>query len=299
MAGNLKRLRIFAAGFGFPAIFVMPVFSFQSELLTPQTATTSALRMVVGFNGISLLVRNEQEVLALKSWQLNRTEQDFQAVESELRTIFGSERLLDLHFKTKTCILSSADSTLVPRRLFDPENLEQYFKLLLRPKLELTYGFEKLEAFDCYLVWAVETSLGQLCKSYFSNENLIHLGGPLLQAYHHLAPVEGYGVFANLRGQKVHIAVFERRNLVFFNAFEFNKPTDLLYFILLSYKQFELNPLEIPLTLSGTLIEDSEIFRLLFRYVRPLRFPPLPDEFQLPREAKSLPAHYWFDLATV
>ncbi len=277
----------------------MPVFSFQSELLTHQTAITSALRMVVGVNGVALSVRNNQEILALKSWQLSGAEQDYQAVESELRTIFGSERLLDLHFKTKTCVLSSADCTLVPRRLFDPENLEQYFKLLLRPKFELSYGFEKLEAFDCYLVWAVDTGLAQLCKSYFSGEKLIHLGGSLLQAYQPLAPDEGYGVFANLRGQKVHIAVFERRNLVFFNAFDFNKPGDLLYFILLAYKQFELNPLEIPLTLSGTLIEDSDIFRLLFRYIRPLRFPPLPVDFQMPAEANSLPAHYWFDLATV
>jgi len=277
----------------------MPVFSFQSESLNPSLAASSALRMVVGCHGVSLLIKNDHNLLALKSWQIPGTDQGFQAVESALREVFGSERLLDLQFGSKVCALSCPASTLVPRRLFDPENLEQYFKLLLRESSEHTYGFEKLEVFDCYLVWAEESGLLALCGHYFSSQNIRHLAAPLLQSYHGLAPAEGYAIFANLLGQKVQIAVFERRNLVFFNTFDFWKPNDLLYFILLAYKQFDLNPLDIPLTLSGTLIEDSEIFRLLLRYIRPMRFPPLPEGFQLPAEAKSLPDHYWFDLAGV
>jgi len=277
----------------------MPVFSFQSESLNPTLATSSALRMVVGLHGVSLLVKNDQKILALKSWQIPGTEQSFQAVESALRGVFGSERLLDLQYNSKACALSCPASTLVPRRLFDPENLGQYFKLLLRDGPERTYGFEKLEIFDCYLVWAAETGLVQLCRHYFSSENIRHLAAPLLQSYHSLSPTEGYTVFANLRGQKVQVAVFERRNLVFFNAFDFTKPNDLLYYVLLAYKQFDLNPLDVPLTLSGTLIEDSEIFKLLLRYIRPMRFPPLAEDLQVPSEAKNLPVHYWFDLAAL
>ncbi|MDO8367360.1 MAG: DUF3822 family protein [Saprospiraceae bacterium] len=267
--------------------------------MTPQLATSSAMRMVVGLHGVSLVAKNDSGMLALKSWQLLGTEQGFQSIESALRQVFGSERLLELSFNSKLCALSSAASTLVPRRLFDPHNLEQYFKLLLRAGEERTYGYEKLEAFDCYLVWAAETSLTRLCGQYFPSENIHHLAASLLRAYHAMAPIDGYAVYANLRGQQVQVFVFERRNLVFFNTFNFAKPADLLYYILLAYKQFDLDPLVIPLTLSGTLEEDSDIFRLLLRYVRPMRFPPLPTGFQVPDGAKSIPAHYWFDLASV
>ena len=274
----------------------MPVFSFHSPLLTPQLAATSALRMVIGVNGVSLMVKNEGKILALKSWQNNSPEPDFKSVEPELRNIFGSERLLDLPYQSKTCLLACAPSTLVPRRLFEPGNLDHYFKLLLQTGTERSYGYEKIEAFDCYLVWAADQGLANLCAQYFSVKNTHHIGVSLLKNFHSLSPVDGYGVFANFRGQKVQIAVFERKNLVFFNAFDFTKPSDLLYYILLAYKQFGLNPLEIPLSLSGTLVEDSEIFRLLVRYIRPMRFPPLPTDNLLPEEAKSLPAHFWFDL---
>ena len=284
---------------GFRPFFITPVFAYQSELLNPEMAASSALRMVVGSTGVSLLVSHDNGIKALKSWQIAKSEQGFQAVESEIRGIFGSEPLLNWQYKTKTCVLSSPDSTLVPRRLFEPENLAQYFKLLLQPELERSYGFEKLVTFDCYLVWAAETSLVQLCGAYFSSDRFIHLGGPLLDAYHQWAPTDNFGIFANLRGQKVQIAVFERRNLVFFNTFDFLKSADLLYFILLVYKQFGLNPLGIPLTISGTLVEDSEIFRLLIRYVRIIQFSRLPEVPRLPKNAKDLPEHYWLEIVSV
>ncbi len=255
------------------------------------------MRMVAGINGVSILVKNGDKTLALKSWHLPGTDHGFQAVESEMRMIFGAESLLNFPFESKVCALACPAATLVPRRLFDPENLGQYFKLLLREGRKYHYGFEKLEEFDCCLVWAAEPGLVHLAEQYFHSKNIGHLGTPLLRAFRKLAPEEHYAVFANIRGQKVQIAAFERQNLVFFNSFDFAKPSDLLYFVLLIYKQFDLSPLETPLSLSGTFLEDSEVFRLLQRYVRPLRFPPLHGGLQLPEEASALPAHFWFDLS--
>lgn len=255
--------------------------------------------MVVGSNGVSLWVKNEEKILALKSWTFPSTSHGFQGIESELRGIFGSEKLLEQTFQSKLCALSDPACTLIPPRLFDPEQLERYFQLLLPLGPARSYGFEKMEALDCYLVWAAEEGWMRLCEHYFTAANIRHLGVPLLLGYRSLAPLSGYGVFAHLSGQKLQTAVFERQNLVFFNSFDFNKPSDLLYFVLLSYQQFGLNPLEIPLNLSGTLLEDSEIFRLLQRYIRQLNFLALPNEVQLPEQAKLLPAHLWYDLSTL
>lgn len=276
----------------------MPAFSYQSELLTPSAANTCALRMVLGLHGVSLMVKRDQEILALKSWIFSGADNEFHSIEAELRMIFGAESLLGYAFASKVCALACPSATLVPRRLFHADNLDHYFKLLLREGPERQYGYEKIPAFDCYLVWAAESGLIKLCGQYFQEDKIRHIAVPLLETNQGLSPESGYAVFANLRGQNVQISVFERQNLVFYNAFHFTKPSDLLYFVLLAYKQFNLDPLEIPLSLSGTLLEDSEIFRLLQRYIRPLRFPPLPAGIVLPEQAKSLPEHYWFDLTS-
>lgn len=277
----------------------MPIFSFQSDALTPALAATSSLRMVVGVHGVSLLVKKDEQILALKAWQFSSQEKGFEAVESELRQVFGGERLLDWAYASKKCALGSAANTLVPRRLFDPQHLEPYFRLLLQENTDRKYGFTPLDSFDCHLVWAAESALIDLCRMYFAADEMTHIGASLLARCHELSPQGGYAVFAHLRGQKVQISVFERKNLVLFNAYDFSKPSDLLYFILLVYQQFDLNPLEIPLTLSGTLMEDSDIFRLLVRYIRPMRFPPTVESMALPESVQNLPTHYWFDLSTL
>lgn len=296
----MNLLRIFAAGFNYPFFVLSPVFSFSTTWPDPVSVSSGVLCATIGTDGASFWAKDgTNKTIALKSWHITGNSGDMSGAENGLRQLFGAENTLGQPFPAKFCALSSPPVTLVPRRLFNPDHLRPYFKLLLRDETAYTHGYEVLEEFDCVLIWAVSPGLLHLCRQYFSDQQISHLAVPLLRAYHQLSPEEGYAVYANLRGNKVQIAVLERKNLVFFNVFEFNKPSDLLYYILLAYKQFDLNPLEITLTLSGTLMEDSDAFRLLARYIRPLRFPPLFKAGELPESAKTLPVHYWFDLSTL
>jgi hypothetical protein len=284
-------------GYPYPFVALSPVFSFSTASPDSGSAEDSVLNATIGTEGASLLAKDKSNrVIALKSWQTGGNSGDS---EMHWRQLMGAEPEWSQAFSQRRCALSSPPVTLVPRRLFNPDHLAPYFKLLLREEKNLTYGYESLDEFDCVLIWAAPSALINLCRQYFADNQIIHLAAPLLRACRNLSPEEGYAVYANLRGHKVQVAVFERKNLAFFNVFDFNKPADLLYYILLVYKQFDLNPLEITLTLSGTLIEDSEVFRLLSRYIRPMRFPPLYHSCELPESAKSLPAHFWFDLSTL
>ena len=190
------------------------------------------------------------------------------------------------------------NATLVPRRLFDAQDLQAYFKLLLQPS-EYEYAYDELPALDCSVVYAVEPVVTRMCGQYFPGAANMHQATPLLKAWHHAAPAGDYAVFVNVRHQAGQVAVFDRKNLLFYNAFGFVKPNDLLYFVLLAYDQFRLSPAEVPLTIGGNLAEDTEAFRLLHRYIDTIRFAALPDSVVLPEETDHLPAHYWHDLFAV
>jgi len=153
--------------------------------------------------------------------------------------------------------------------------------------------------FDCFLIYAVEESLRNICRPYFPNGRSIHLAAPLIRAFSTLHPRTDYEVMVNLRNQVAQVVVFDRQNLLFFNTFSFEHPNDLLYYLLMAYDQFRLNPLETPLTLAGNVLEDSDIYRLLYRYIRHIRFAHLPHHGQLPAAAVSLPPHCFFDLFTL
>lgn len=255
------------------------------------------LALLVGTDGLSFLVADEAgEVLALKSWFFPGVAGSFRQAESAVRRILGGDEKLRLPFGRTRCAVFNQAATLVPNRLFNPAELPAYFNLLLRAGIPLSYHFDDLPDFDSKLVFAVEASAAKVCEQYFSREKLSHASSALLRAWHRLARRNDYDVFLNFRNQVAQIAVFDRKHLLFFNTFSFAKASDCLYFTLLPFEQLRLNPLEVPLTLSGELMPDSEIYRLLYRYVRELRFAGMPDYYQFPGTVQALPAHLNFDL---
>ncbi len=273
------------------------VFDFINPGFSADTSAHCSLNLIVGTEGFSLLAMGKNEAIqALKSWDFPHPGRDFEEVESAIRTVFGAEKIFAYPFSEIHCAFFNLNATLVPRRLFDPENLPSYFKLLLRPA-KYEYRYDELPEFDCLLVYAAEPTVLNMCGQYFPQGKMSHLATSLLKNWQRAASPNDYEVFANIRNHAAQIAVFDRRNLLFYNAFRFEKASDLLYFTLLAYDQFRLNPAEIPLTVSGNLLEDSDIYRTLYRYVRTIRFALLPGV--LPEGVDGSSAHFWFDLFSI
>lgn len=260
-------------------------------------AASYELALLVGTDGLSFSIADGAgEVLALKSWFFPNPTGAFKQVEPAVRRILAGDEKLRLPFGRVRCAVFNHAATLVPNRLFNPAELPAYFNLLLRAAIPLNYHFDELPDLDSKLVFAIESSTAKVCEQYFPKEKPTHASAALLRAWQRLARRNDYDVFLNLRNQVAQIAVFDRRHLLFFNTFSFQKASDCLYFTLLPFEQLRLNPLETPLTLSGELMPDSEIYRLLYRYIRDLRFAQLPDFYQFPGAIQALPAHLNFDL---
>ena len=273
-----------------------PVFYHFDERLTADTAADCSLYAIVGTDGFSVLVTDKDGTsLALQSWIFPNPGRDFKNAASDIRIVFGSEKLFGFSYGKICYAVANANATLVPRRLFNKENLSAYLKLLLQPETYV-YSYDALPELDCFLVYAVEAELPDICAAYFPSGTRTHLAIPLIRATRPVYTGNDYEILVNFRNQQIQMLVYERLNLLFFNTFYFQTPNDVLYSVLMVYDQFRLNPLEIQLTISGNLIEDSDIYRLLYRYIRRLSFVKGPGENQLPASANILPAHFFFDL---
>lgn len=273
-----------------------PVFYHFDERLSAAGAADCSLYAIIGTDGFSILVTSKQgECLALQIWQFSSPGRDFRDAEEHIRVVFGSEKLLAFPYGRVYFALANANATLVPRRLFNKEDLPAYLKLLLQPA-DYSYGYDGLPELDCFLVYAAEEAVFRTCAQYFPHGIRTHLATPLIRASRALCTGTDYEIMINFRNQQVQILVFDRQNLLFFNTFRFTHPNDLLYSVLLVFDQFRLNPLEIQTTIFGNLLEDSDIYRLLYRYIRRLKFASMPYTNQLPESARDLPPHFFFDL---
>ncbi len=268
---------------------------YTDNRLTADVATQCVLHVVLGADSISLLSADSSgAILALQSWAFSAEGQVFDQTEWSLRSVLR-QPVFGLPFGHTHCGLFHRNATLVPRRLFQHGNLAAYFKLLLNPA-EYIYAYDELPEFDAYLVYATEQGLAKLCTDFFPRARIRHLAVPLLRQARDVNASEEHRIFVNIRNQVAQIAVFERQNLLFYNSFAFSASSDLLYYILMVYDQFRLDPRDIPLTVAGNLLEDSELYRLLYRFIRDIRFTALPGYYKMPTEAELLPGHCYFDL---
>ncbi len=265
--------------------------------LDARFAAQCALHVVLGVESLSILASTATtlEVLALQTWLYKQPEQTFESVEWNLRRILRDELLVSMPFSQVRCAIFHPNTTLVPRRLFQHNALPDYFKLLL-PASNYVYGYDEIPELDVFLVYATDPALMRLSSEFFPKGRNRHLALPLLKYWWQQAAGNSYSVFVNFRHQMAQVAVFERQNLLFYNVFPFSASSDLLYFILLVYDQFRINPVETPLTVAGNLLPDSELYRILQRFIREIRFGIPPADYSLPRESQVLPAHCYIDL---
>ncbi len=268
----------------------------KNDKLNAESAPQAHLYAVLGTESLSLLAVNEaDDVLSVETWQYAGAGKPFVQIHQDVRRILKDAEIWGLPYGQTHGFLFHPNVTLVPRRLFQHGDLSGYFNLLLAPG-DYVYAYEELPAFDAYLVLATEKAQANLYADIFPQTRPRHIVVPLLRYVREMAGTDEHTVFLNLRYQTAQIIVLERQNLLFYNTFSFATASDLLYFVLLAYDQFRILPTDLPLTVAGNILQDSELYRTLFRFVREVRFANPPAPFKLPTETGALPGHCLVDL---
>lgn len=139
--------------------------------------------------------------------------------------------------------------------------------------------------------------LGEI-KSTFGPVEIRHSSAALLDHYFKLNSANGKSkVYAHLHQPFVELTLIKNGNLHYHNYFEFRSKEDLVYYILLLYEQWDLDREEIPLILSGDIMQDSSVYPLLYKYIASLQFARLPEALQCDEEYfGDLPLHRYVNL---
>jgi Protein of unknown function (DUF3822) len=273
------------------------IIEYSNPEFDAEFARQCRLDLIAGIDGLSALVTDARGTpVGIELWHFENTRRRTHEPALQTGRLFVDNPRFEWPYALVQVAFFNTYATLVPRRLFDSQYLEAYFKLLLRPDQALSFHFEPVAEFDSYLVYAVDRTMKAQIDLHLPKARLTHLAVPQLRRFRALAAQRSdYSVMANLRNQAVQIAVFEGPGLQYYNTFQFEKPEDLLYYLLLAYEQFRLDPLKTPLYLSGHFKEDADTYRLLKRYVTGIV--PIPvSGVSLPAGLNGIPEHYLTDL---
>lgn len=265
-----------------------------------QATTSYELSVLIGADSIYYMVNDGQlNILALKSFHADHSKN--KSIIELLKSVFFEDRHLKESYRSTKIVITTPHFTLVPSKFYNSSEHETYLKNIT-PLSENDWimkddfknqAFKNVFVGDKQLINFIQTIFPQHCTIH-------HVSTALIEGFQKVAELrQGHQVFANIRDGLVQILFFDGKDLVFANSYPFQFSQDLVYYLMMVYEQFKLNPETIPLSISGYLTQDSDIFKFIYRYIRHVNFIQAPLYFRFGQQFTGIPQHFYFDLFSV
>jgi Protein of unknown function (DUF3822) len=241
---------------------------------------------------------NDNNVLLLRAipYTQQPNAESFSLTE-ELKKIFSREDLLNYLFRRVKITMPDIQPVLVPARLYNEYEKTTYFTELMADNKAEAIHNDEVEELGLQILYPTDPALMAVLKKQFPTAKFYNNSTPFLLGCRNTVDEERrHNLFAHFTQKNIYISLFEKKNLLFSNSFKYQTAGDVLYYILLTYNQHNLDPAHQPLHLSGQILDNAEIYKTLYRYIGELKFMHFPSFLHFSRKFNEVPSHFYFDL---
>lgn len=249
----------------------------------------SNLFVLIGANRFSYFISTPEKQVLI---------QESQIVDNEsLTNVIKKDLSLNNEFAQVKIGFLSPYTTLVPNLIYKEDTAASYLENSFRIPHQHYLLTDNLPSLQCQNVHLAPIEIYNFFQNRFSNVQFFHAITPLLLAWQENAvQLREPSVYINVTGNKFQIGAFNREKLLLSNTYEFKTAKDFIYFTLLVFDQLDLNVEKTKLFLSGEVMKASEIYNLLYRYIRHIDFMKRTSAFKFDVAFNSQPNHFNYDL---
>jgi hypothetical protein len=181
---------------------------------------------------------------------------------------------VDNHELTKTydevlVIHDNNLNTFVPKPLFDEAYLGSYLQYNTKVFETDFFDFDEISNYEMNNVYIPYVNINNFLIDQFGPFTYKNANSILMSKLLELSKnIDSKRVFVHFSAAKFEIVVVQNQKLLLFNSFDYTTKEDFLYYLLFTAEQLNLNPETFRLQLLGDITEDSEYFKLAYKYVR-------------------------------
>ncbi len=182
--------------------------------------------------------------------------------------------------------------TLVPASFYDPEKAKEMLEFNVGGlKGELTFTND---VNDIKLIYAVPSGLKDALDKTFPNHNFKHIGYSSMKLFFTHFQLKNADVFLNLHPGQTEVLIKKDKKPVLYNMFKTQNDEDVLYYLLFSIEQFDLDPAALKLFISSNRSTTDNLFTAIKKYVKHVDF-TVSDKIIVRKEAfEQTPHHFYF-----
>ena len=235
-----------------------------------QDITSRNLSIQFSLDGFSFCISNqENEIYLLKEFSFDKTLNVNECLE-EITAVFKSEEQLHSDFDKISVIHQNYLNTLVPEELFDESELTSYLKFTIKTLATDSFDFDSIPTIKAKNVYIPYANVNNFLFQNFGAFEFKHHATILIDKL--LPQNNGLTFYVHVSKHHLDIIVLKDTSLVFYNSFEFHSKEDFIYYVLFTAEQLKMDPEEFTLQLFGEVDKESELYTILYTYVRNISF---------------------------
>lgn len=160
-------------------------------------------------------------------------------------------------------------ATFVPEPLFDEDYLGSYLQYNTKVFDTDVFAFDPIPTHTMNTVYVPHVHLNAVFKTYFGSISAKHVHTILVSRLLDLSKnVDDKRMFVHMAQSHFEIIVVQNQHLLLFNSFDYKTPEDLIYYLLFTAEQLNMNPESFRLEFIGDITEDDAFFKIAYKYIR-------------------------------
>ena len=246
----------------------------KKKTINKNIEVTSKRKLSIQFSldGFSFCTTNtHNEVIEFSSYTFSKTKNSPELVLEKLQDIFKKEKSLQYDFETVTVIHQNNLNTLVPNEYFKKDALKSYLKYSIKTIASDLITFDELDFMNSKNVYIPYVNINNFLFQNFGEFEYKHYSSVMLEKLFSIA-TNDICCYIHVSKSTFDIVIIKNSNLQFFNIFEYKTKEDFMYYVLFTLEQLDLSTEETLVSILGDMEEDSDLFRLMYTYIRNIDF---------------------------
>ncbi|MGZ0017392.1 DUF3822 family protein [Yeosuana sp. AK3] len=239
------------------------------------------LSIQVSLSGLSfcILQRDSNTISILKRFEFEKKLNPFDALD-KVKHVFNTEDALKNNFKSVYVTHVNELSTLVPKALFDEDNLADYLKFNSKILKTDFITFDEIALNDSVNVYVPYANINNFIYDTFGSFTYKHFSTVLIENILVLEKnSDSQKVYVHVASNHFEIVVLNKGDLILYNSFEYTNEEDFMYYLLFTIEQLQLNPETIKVLFLGQIKKEDPLYKIAYQYIRHIDFSDRQDTY--------------------
>ena len=207
--------------------------------------------------------------------------------------IINNETFLKLNFKSSLVIFTDFPSTLAPAEIFNKKITKEILEFTTD-----TYDIVKsdfISKINGYLIYTIPSVINDISFTFFPHARQKSKQSILIDHFSSYINKDDSS-YLNVSDNNIDLIIFRNSKLIFHNTFMCASKEDILYFILFTFEQLKLDTETIQLHLYGEINKGDENYKILYEYIRHIKFGEGTKKIKIPSDLFGIKEHQFIEL---